>query len=183
MKILIIGSGGREHALAWKVRQSESVEKVFVAPGNAGTALENQIENIDIQVTDINALILFAKKENISLTIVGPEAPLAAGMVDEFQREGLAIFGPSQNAAQLESSKSFCKDFLIEQNIPTAKYACFSDFNEAKNYIEKHPLPLVIKADGLAAGKGVVIAHSHEEAINTAESMRKRVNELLSKNF
>ncbi len=169
--ILIIGSGGREHALAWKARQSHQADKIFVAPGNAGTALELGIENVDIDVHNLTQLVKFAKKNQIALTIVGPEAPLAAGIVDLFSQEKLLCFGPHKIAAQLESSKLFCKRFLEKNKIPTASYQSFTDLQTALAYIQNHPFPLVIKADGLAAGKGVVIAHNKQEAIKTLEDM------------
>ncbi|MBS0357740.1 MAG: phosphoribosylamine--glycine ligase [Proteobacteria bacterium] len=171
MKILIIGNGGREHALAWKVAQSPEVTQVFVAPGNAGTALEPKTQNVPIQALDIEKLLQFAEENSIDLTIVGPEAPLSAGIVDAFQKKQLACFGPSAAAAQLEASKSFSKDFMQRYQIPTARYACFEDFTAAKNYINQHSAPLVIKADGLAAGKGVVIAETHEQALDAAKMM------------
>ncbi|MCW9025301.1 MAG: phosphoribosylamine--glycine ligase [Gammaproteobacteria bacterium] len=171
MKILVIGSGGREHALAWKAAQSESVDKVFVAPGNAGTAAEPKLENIAIGAEDIPALLDFAQKENIDLTIVGPEAPLVAGVVDIFTDAGLRCFGPSKGAAQLEGSKAFTKDFLARQNIPTAAYGNFTDIDEAVAYIKEQGAPIVVKADGLAAGKGVILAQTEEEAIAAVNDM------------
>ena len=162
MKILVIGSGGREHAMAWKLAQSPKVQKVFVAPGNGGTATENGLENVGI--SSIPELIDFAKKEQIYLTVVGPEAPLAAGIVDAFQEAGLKIFGPVRAAAQLEASKDFAKQFMARHGLPTAKYATFTDAKEAKAYLDKQGAPIVIKADGLAAGKGVVVAASVAEA-------------------
>jgi phosphoribosylamine--glycine ligase len=171
MKILIVGSGGREHALAWKAKQSSKVEKVFVAPGNAGTALEPSIENVAIAATDIDALLAFAQKEAIDLTIVGPEVPLVLGIVDKFQEAGLKCFGPTAQAAQLEGSKTFCKDFMIRHNIPTAKYQSFTDKQLAIDYIKQQGAPIVVKADGLAAGKGVIVAQSDQEAIAAVEDM------------
>jgi phosphoribosylamine--glycine ligase len=171
MKILIVGSGGREHALAWKAKQSKGVDKVYVAPGNAGTALEPGISNIDIKVDAINALITFAKKEEIDLTIIGPEAPLVDGIVDAFKKANLKCFGPVKAAAQLEGSKVFTKDFLKRHKIPTAHYRVFTEIEAAKAYILSHKLPVVIKADGLAAGKGVIIAKIHDEAVNAAGDM------------
>ncbi len=171
MKILIVGSGGREHALAWKVKQSPFVEQVFVAPGNAGTALEENIENIAIAVDDIAALVDFAKKETINLTIIGPEVPLVAGIVDSFQQAGLACFGPSAKASQLEGSKTFCKDFMTRHHIPTATYETFTQINTAIAYIKKQDVPIVVKADGLAAGKGVIIAETQQQAIAAVEDM------------
>ncbi|HHB92520.1 MAG TPA: phosphoribosylamine--glycine ligase [Thioploca sp.] len=171
MKILIVGNGGREHALAWKVAQSNQVETVFVAPGNAGTAQENKVQNITIGVNDIEALINFAQENFIDLTIIGPEAPLVAGIVDKFQEIGLPCFGPTQAAAQLEGSKLFTKDFLARHNIPTADYANFTEVEPAIAYIQKIGTPIVIKADGLAAGKGVILAYSEAEAIAAVEDM------------
>ena len=171
MKVLIIGNGGREHALAWKTAESSQVDKVFVAPGNAGSATENKVENVNIGVTDIADLVAFAKKENIDLTIVGPEAPLVIGVVDAFEKEGLAIFGPTAAAAQLEGSKAFTKDFLARHNIPTAAYGNFTEIEPAVAYIKQHGAPIVVKADGLAAGKGVILAQTEAEAIEAVEDM------------
>ncbi len=171
MKVLIIGNGGREHALAWKTAESSQVEKVFVAPGNAGSATENKVENVNIGVTDIADLVAFAKKESIDLTIVGPEAPLVIGVVDAFEKEGLAIFGPTAAAAQLEGSKAFTKDFLARHNIPTAAYGNFTEIEPAVAYIKQHGAPIVVKADGLAAGKGVILAQTEAEAIEAVEDM------------
>ena len=164
MKVLIIGSGGREHALAWQCSLFEEVEHVYVAPGNAGTGLERKISNIQIDPENIPTLISFAKSESIDITIVGPEAPLVMGVVDDFQAEGLAIFGPSKLASQLEGSKAFCKDFLHRNNIPTAFYKVFTESKLAVNYVKEQGMPIVIKADGLAAGKGVIIANTLNEA-------------------
>ncbi|MEW6764422.1 MAG: phosphoribosylamine--glycine ligase [Pseudomonadota bacterium] len=164
MKILVIGSGGREHALAWKIAQSPRVSKVYVAPGNAGTAREAKCENISISATDVQALFSFAKDQGINLTVVGPEAPLAAGVVDSFRDGGLRIFGPPRLAAQLESSKAFAKDFLARHRIPTAEYRVFTELAPALDYIHDRGAPIVIKADGLAAGKGVVVAMTQAEA-------------------
>ena len=164
MNVLVIGSGGREHALAWKAAQSPLVEKVYVAPGNAGTAREDRLENVDIRISDVDALKTFALGQEVGLTIVGPEAPLVDGIVDQFTAAGLKAFGPSRNAAQLEGSKSFAKDFLARHNIPTAAYASFTDSDEAIAYVHKQGAPIVIKADGLAAGKGVIIAQTVEQA-------------------
>ena len=169
MKILVIGSGGREHALAWRLAQGAKVQKVYVAPGNAGTALEDGVENVAL--TAIPELIEFVKRENIELTVVGPEAPLAAGVVDEFRKAGLKIFGPTRAAAQLESSKDFAKRFMTRHNIPTAFFETFGDINQAKTYVEKHGAPIVVKADGLAAGKGVVVAMSKDEAFAAIDMM------------
>ena len=175
MKILITGGGGREHALAWKAAQSRAVEKVFVAPGNAGTGQEPKVENIPIDAMDIPALAEFAEEERVALTIVGPEAPLVAGIADYFKERGLPCFGPSKAAARLEGSKFFSKEFLRRHDIPTADYETFTDAKEAKDYIQQRQItkdqPLVIKADGLAAGKGVVVAHSTAQATEAAKSM------------
>ncbi len=171
MKILIIGNGGREHALAWKCAQSPQVEKVFVAPGNAGTSRENNVENIAINVLDNPALIAFAKEKSIDLTIVGPEAPLINKLVDDFQNAGLKCFGPTHNAAQLEGSKAFTKDFLARHKIPTAAYENFTEIDPAIAYIKKCGAPIVVKADGLAAGKGVIVAQTEEEAIEAVKDM------------
>ncbi len=171
MKILIVGNGGREHALAWKAKQSAKVEKVFVAPGNAGTALESGVENVAIAVDDIASLLAFAQQEAIGLTIIGPEVPLVLGVVDSFQQAGLPCFGPSAKAAQLEGSKTFCKDFMIRHHIPTASYQSFTDQQQAITYIQQHGAPIVVKADGLAAGKGVIVAQTEAEAIAAVEDM------------
>jgi len=162
MKLLVIGSGGREHAMAWKLAQSPKVQKVFVAPGNGGTATESGLENVSL--SSFPDLIAFAKKEQIHLTVVGPEAPLAAGIVDAFQEAGLKIFGPVRAAAQLEASKDFAKRFMVRHGLPTAKHATFTQAAEARAYVDKHGAPIVIKADGLAAGKGVVVAATAAEA-------------------
>jgi phosphoribosylamine--glycine ligase len=164
MNILIIGSGGREHALAWKAAQSPLAETVFVAPGNAGTALEPNVENVDISISDIQGLVRFALNKQVGLTIIGPEAPLVEGIVDSFQAAGLKCFGPSQSAARLEGSKAFAKDFLARHQIPTADYKVFSDLDEALAYLDEKGAPIVIKADGLAAGKGVIVAMTLDEA-------------------
>jgi len=164
MNILIIGNGGREHALAWKAAQSPLAERVFVAPGNAGTALEPALQNVDIAATDIPALLNFAQQKKIDLTIVGPEAPLVKGVVDAFRKAGLKIFGPTKAAAQLEGSKAFTKDFLARHQIPTAEYQNFTDVELALQYVHAKGAPIVIKADGLAAGKGVIVAMTLEEA-------------------
>ncbi|MDR2876993.1 MAG: phosphoribosylamine--glycine ligase [Chromatiales bacterium] len=171
MNILIIGSGGREHALAWKAVRSPLAERVFVAPGNAGTAREAGVENIAIDALDINGLLQFARENKVGLTIVGPEAPLVAGVVDAFHAAGLRCFGPTRAGAQLEGSKAYAKDFLAHHHIPTAAYAVFSDSAEAKAWIRKQGTPLVVKADGLAAGKGVIIAHEEHEALAAVEDM------------
>ena len=171
MKVLVIGGGGREHALAWKSAQSESVEKVFVAPGNAGTSLEDKLENVNVGAEDVDGLLNFAKDNSVDLTIVGPEAPLCLGVVDKFNQAGLKCFGPTQGAAQLEGSKAFTKDFLARHNIPTAAYGNFTDIAEAKAYVEKVGTPIVIKADGLAAGKGVIIAEDQAQAFAAIDDM------------
>ncbi|MGD9254770.1 MAG: phosphoribosylamine--glycine ligase [Chromatiales bacterium] len=175
MNILIIGSGGREHALAWKAAQSPLADTVFVAPGNAGTALEPSVENADVDISDFQALIAFALKNEIGLTIVGPEAPLVDGVVDTFLAAGLKIFGPSRGAAQLEGSKAFTKDFLARHAIPTAAYANFTDVDEALAFLDEVGAPIVVKADGLAAGKGVIVAMTLDEA-------RAAVRDMLSGN-
>lgn len=171
MKILVIGGGGREHAIAWKCAQSAKVDTVYLAPGNAGSALDNKQENIAIDVMDFDALAQFAKNEDIGLTIVGPEAPLVEGIVDFFNEKDLACFGPSRGASQLEGSKSFTKDFLARHNIPTADYQSFTKVEPANAYLDTQNIPIVIKADGLAAGKGVVIAETLEDAKNTVADM------------
>jgi phosphoribosylamine--glycine ligase len=162
MKVLLIGSGGREHALAWKLLQSPRVQTVYVAPGNGGTAIDKRLRNVAI--TDFAALADFARQENIALTVVGPEAPLAGGVVDVFRARGLRIFGPTRAAAQLESSKAFAKDFMQRHGIPTAAYASFTDAAAAHAHVDRHGAPIVIKADGLAAGKGVVVATTPAQA-------------------
>jgi phosphoribosylamine--glycine ligase len=171
MKVLIIGAGGREHALAWKALQSPLVEKVFVAPGNAGSALEDNIENVNLDVMDFDGLQAFAQDNNIGLTIVGPEAPLVDGVVDQFEAAGLKIFGPKKGAAQLEGSKAFTKDFLARQNIPTADYENFTELEPALAYLRKMGAPIVVKADGLAAGKGVIVAETLEQAEEAVKDM------------
>ncbi len=173
MNLLIIGNGGREHAFAWKAAQSPRIAKVFVAPGNAGTAREESVVNVPIPPTPdrFSELIDFARRENIAMTLVGPEAPLAAGIVDAFRQAGLRIFGPTQAAAQLESSKDFAKRFMQRHHIPTASSQTFTDPVAARAYVETHALPIVIKADGLAAGKGVVVAATREEALATVDDM------------
>jgi phosphoribosylamine--glycine ligase len=171
MKVLVIGGGGREHALGWKAAQSPRVEKVFVAPGNAGTATEDKLENIDVAAEDIDGLLAFAEQNSVELTIVGPEAPLVAGVVDRFQAAGLRIFGPSAAAAELEGSKAFTKDFLSRHAIPTAAYGNFTDLDEAVAYIRRQGAPIVVKADGLAAGKGVILAQTEQEAIDACTEM------------
>ena len=171
MKVLVIGNGGREHALAWKAAQSPLVEKIFVAPGNPGTAREAKVENVAISATDVPALVAFAQQEQIGLTIVGPEAPLVIGVVDAFRAAGLTIFGPTQAAAQLEGSKAFTKDFLARQQIPTAEYQNFTEVEPALAYLREKGAPIVIKADGLAAGKGVIVAMTLEEAEDAVRDM------------
>jgi len=171
MKLLVIGSGGREHALAWKAAQSPTVEKVFVAPGNAGTATEAKLENIAIGVEDINALVKFAQDNAIALTIVGPEAPLVIGVTNAFEAAGLRCFGPTEGAAQLEGSKAFTKDFLARHNIPTADYENFTEIEPALTYLKEKGAPIVIKADGLAAGKGVIVAMTLKEAEAAVKDM------------
>jgi phosphoribosylamine---glycine ligase len=171
MKILIVGGGGREHALAWKCAQSPRVSQVFVAPGNAGTALEHKVRNVDIPADDIPALLEYAANQDINLTIVGPEGPLVAGIVDRFSAAGRACFGPTQAAARLEGSKAFTKDFLRRHRIPTASYATFTAATFDPGYVKAQRLPVVVKADGLAAGKGVIICETHEAAIDAANAM------------
>lgn len=171
MKVLIIGSGGREHALAWKAAQSPQVEQVFVAPGNPGTAQESHVANVSIAVDNVDALVQFARENQIGLTIVGPEIPLVLGLVDAFNAAGLACFGPVRQAARLEGSKSFSKDFLARHHIPTAAYGTFTDTADAIAYIQSVGAPIVVKADGLAAGKGVVVASTEAEAIAAATEM------------
>ena len=171
MNVLIIGSGGREHALAWKVAQSKDVSQVFVAPGNAGSQGEDKVSNVAIGVEDINGLIAFAIDQKIELTIVGPEAPLVIGVVDSFREAGLKCFGPTAGAAQLEGSKAFAKDFLAKYKIPSGAYQVFTNADQACAYIAERGAPIVVKADGLAAGKGVIVAHSVQDAQNAARDM------------
>ena len=171
MNVLVIGSGGREHALAWKAAQSSDVETVFVAPGNAGSAREAKVKNIALGIDDFAALADFAAKNNVGLTIVGPEQPLVDGIVDFFNQRELPIFGPSKGAAQLEGSKAFTKDFLLRQNIPTGYYQNFTDMDKAMAYLQKVGAPIVIKADGLAAGKGVIVAMTMAEAEAAVKDM------------
>ncbi|MDC3409357.1 phosphoribosylamine--glycine ligase [bacterium] len=171
MKVLVIGSGGREHALAWKLAQSAGVDEVLVAPGNAGSGLEAGVRNVEVAATDIQGLMALARTEQVDFTVVGPEAPLVLGAVDQFTAAGLPCFGPTQAAAQLEGSKAFSKDFMRRHNIPTAAYASFTDVADATKYIQENGAPIVVKADGLAAGKGVVVAQSEEEAIAAVEDM------------
>ncbi|MGF1762578.1 phosphoribosylamine--glycine ligase [Aliivibrio kagoshimensis] len=171
MNVLIIGGGGREHALGWKAAQNPDVETVYVAPGNAGSALEAKLENVAIDVEDVAALVAFAKEKSIELTIVGPEAPLVIGVVDAFRKAGLPIFGPTKEAAQLEGSKAFTKDFLARHEIPTADYANFTEIEPALAYVREKGAPIVIKADGLAAGKGVIVAMTLQEAEDAVKDM------------
>ena len=171
MKVLVVGSGGREHALAWKAVQSEMVDQVYVAPGNAGTAREPGVENVDIGVGDFAGLIEFARARSVGLTIIGPEVPLVDGICDRFKAAGLSCFGPSQRAAQLEGSKAFTKEFLARHNIPTATYEAFTVLEKAEAYIARQGAPIVIKADGLAAGKGVVVARTEQEALTAVRDM------------
>ncbi|NVJ60686.1 MAG: phosphoribosylamine--glycine ligase [Gammaproteobacteria bacterium] len=171
MNILVIGGGGREHALAWKAAQNPEVNTVFVAPGNAGTAIEPKLENVPIAADDIEGLLKFAQDKSIDLTIVGPEAPLVLGVVDKFRAANLKVFGPTKGAAQLEGSKAFTKDFLARHKIPTAAYGNFTDITAAKDYVREQGTPIVIKADGLAAGKGVIIAQSEAEAFAAIDDM------------
>ncbi|MDX1487840.1 MAG: phosphoribosylamine--glycine ligase [Acidiferrobacterales bacterium] len=171
MKVLIVGGGGREHALAWKVARSPKVDTVYVAPGNAGTARESKTENVAVNAEDIDGLLQLAQSHAVELTIVGPEAPLVAGVVDAFAAAGLACFGPSKAAARLEGSKAFTKDFLARHGIPTADYASFTELEPAVGYIRRKGAPIVVKADGLAAGKGVILAQTVDEATNAARNM------------
>jgi phosphoribosylamine--glycine ligase len=171
MKVLIVGGGGREHALAWKCAQSPRVRQVFVAPGNAGTSLESNISNVDIAADDINALLEFAEREDVDLTVIGPEGPLVAGIVDRFAAANRPCFGPTRAAARLEGSKAFTKEFLKRHGIPTASYATFNAADFDADYVRAQRVPLVVKADGLAAGKGVVICDTHESAIATATTI------------
>ncbi|MEC7911626.1 MAG: phosphoribosylamine--glycine ligase [Pseudomonadota bacterium] len=173
MQVLVIGSGGREHALAWKSAQDQSVSKVFVCPGNAGTALENKLSNISININDFNAIENFCIEENIDLVIIGPEQPLVNGLADYLQSKQIKTFGPSQAAAQLEGSKTFSKNFFKKYGIPTAAYAAFDNYDVAREYLDTINYPTVVKADGLAAGKGVIICSSKEEAIGALESIFK----------
>jgi phosphoribosylamine--glycine ligase len=171
MKILVIGGGGREHALAWKMAQSPRVEKIYVAPGNAGTARERKCDNVAVSAEDVDGLLKLAQQHKINLTVVGPEAPLVLGVVDRFRAAGLAIFGPTQQGAQLEGSKAFAKDFLARHRIPTAAYGNFTDVAAAEAFIRRHGAPIVVKADGLAAGKGVILAATVEEACAAVHDM------------
>lgn len=171
MKILVIGSGGREHAIAWKLSQDDRVEKIYAAPGNGGTACENKCENINIKADDFQGLIKFVKENNIELTVVGPEDPLSKGIVDTFEKEGLLIFGPNKAAAMMEASKAFAKDVMKSADIATADYAEFTNYNDAAEYVKKKGAPIVVKADGLAAGKGVTVALSVDEALNALKEI------------
>ena len=168
MNVLVIGSGGREHALAWKLAQDSKINTVFVAPGNAGTALDEKLVNVSLDPMDFNALSDFAIENDISLSIVGPEAPLVEGIVDHFNAKNLACFGPSQGAAQLEGSKAFTKDFLARHNIPTAEYQNFTELEPALAYLREKGAPIVVKADGLAAGKGVIVAETLKQVHQTS---------------
>lgn len=171
MKVLVVGNGGREHALAWRIAQSDRVQTVYVAPGNAGTDADPLLTNAPVKATDLEGLVAFVKQNQVDYTVVGPEAPLAAGLVNVFRENGLRVFGPTKEAAQLESSKDFAKAFMKRHGIPTAEYETFTDAEAAKAYIAKHGAPIVVKADGLAAGKGVVVAMTVEEALAAAEDM------------
>ena len=171
MKVFVIGGGGREHALAWKLAQSPRVTNVFVAPGNAGTALEDTITNVDLSVSDLDGLVTFAESQNIDYTVVGPEAPLVDGIVDRFEAKGLRCFGPRADCAQLEGSKAFTKEFLKRHNIPTAAYGAFTDVDQAIAYLDEVGAPIVVKADGLAAGKGVILAETLNEAKSAVRDM------------
>ena len=171
MKILIIGGGGREHALAWKLSQSPRVSEVFVVPGNAGTALEENVTNVDLSISDLDSLVTFAESHAIDYTVIGPEAPLVDGVVDRFEEKGLRCFGPRADCAQLEGSKAFTKEFLKRHNIPTAAYETFTDVNQAMTYLDKVGAPIVVKADGLAAGKGVILAKTVDEAKSAVQDM------------
>jgi phosphoribosylamine--glycine ligase len=171
MKVLVVGGGGREHALAWKIAQSKRVAEVIVAPGNAGTAMEPKVRNEPVAADDVEGLLQLARERHVGLTVVGPEAPLAAGIVDRFVSSGLRCFGPRKAAAQLESSKKFAKEFMVRHRIPTARHESFTDFEELQAYVEQHGAPIVIKADGLAAGKGVVVAQTVDEALAAGRAM------------
>lgn len=171
MNILIVGNGGREHALAWKLSQSENCKKIYCAPGNAGTEQEPKVQNVPIPADNVDALVSFAKEKNISLVVIGPEAPLVLALADKLEKENIPVFGPSQKAAQLEGSKIFMKELCAKYNIPTAQNGHFSDLQEAYNFIEQQKTPIVVKADGLAAGKGVIIAQTVEKAKEAAKNM------------
>jgi len=172
MKVFVVGGGGREHALGWKISQSPEVDKIFFAPGNGGTT--DIGENIDISPEDINGLLKFAQTNNIDLTIVGPEIPLSMGITDIFKEKGLKIFGPTKNAARLESSKAFAKEMMVKQEIPTGRYEIFDDYNAAHNYIEKHSTPIVVKASGLAAGKGAIVCINKEKAFESIDEIMQQ---------
>ena len=176
INVLIVGSGGREHAFTWKASQSDLVEKIFVAPGNAGTSLEPKAENINISASDIDALVSFSEKENIDLVIVGPEDPLVNGITDEFKKVGIKCFGPESLGAQLEGSKDFAKDFMKRHNIPTAGYESFTNACKAKKYIQENKLPLVIKADGLAAGRALSLQKTMRQPIKPLINLSVRQN-------
>ena len=171
MDVLIVGGGGREHALAWKMAQSTRAGTIYVAPGNAGTALENGVVNAALAADDLDGLCAFARERGVGFTVVGPEAPLAAGIVDRFREHGLAIVGPSRAAARLEASKIFCKDFMSRHAVPSAGFRTFDDARAASAHLRARPLPVVVKADGLAAGKGVVVAHDRDDALRAAQAM------------
>ena len=172
MNILIVGSGGREHALAWKITQSPRADRVFVAPGNAGTDFDG--ENVAIQPTDFPGLINFAKENNVGLTVIGPEAPLAAGIVDAFEEAGLRVFGPRRAAAELEGSKVFCKDLLRHADVPTADYQTFAKAEDAIKFLmDREDVPIVVKADGLAGGKGVVVCSGRDEAVRAVDQIAR----------
>ncbi|HEX9595545.1 MAG TPA: phosphoribosylamine--glycine ligase, partial [Anaerolineales bacterium] len=171
MKVLVIGSGGREHALIWKLAQSPCLSRLYCAPGNAGTA--EQAENVPISVEDIVSLLAFAREHAIDFTVVGPELPLALGIVDRFHQEGRSIFGPTQQAAELETSKAFAKTLMAKYGIPTAPFQIFSDVQQAKSYIDRHDIPLVVKANGLAAGKGVIICKTRDSAYHAIDQIMR----------
>ena len=181
MNILVVGGGGREHALAWKLARSPKAARVYVAPGNAGTAHETKCENVAIGAEDIDGLLRFARDHRIDLTVVGPEAPLVAGIVDRFTAAGLKCFGPTQACAQLEGSKAFSKEFLTRHGIPTAAYGCFTETADAREFIERHGRPMVIKADGLAAGKGVIVPQSVEESLRAVDTMKRELGDAASR--
>ena len=171
MNVLILGQGGREHAIAWNLSKSSEINTVFVIPGNAGTFLDEGIQNVDIELSNHAEIIKFVKDNNVHLTIVGPEAPLVDGIVDKFNLENLKIFGPTKNFARLEGSKEFAKQFMQKYSIPTAKFHISSDMKDAKDFIEQAKLPIVLKADGLAAGKGVFICHDNKEVNDALEKL------------
>ena len=169
MKVLVVGSGGREHALCWAISKSPLCEKIYCAPGNAG--IRSYAECVDIKVNDIEGIVSFAERESIDFAVIGPEEPLVLGITDELNKKNVKTFGPSASASQLEGSKAFMKDIVYRNNIPTASYGCFSDINEAKQYIHKHGAPIVVKTSGLAAGKGVFICNTVNEAINAVDKL------------